>query len=90
LREHAKYIEHKFRITRGRDIKPARVEEVLSDLEELGARLEKMHEAEEALGYIETISIQCEAALMFYDDKDNPARYLETLKNKVLPLLKSI
>jgi hypothetical protein len=88
VREHAGYVEHKFRINRGRDIKPARVEDILDDLKSLGSQLEKLDDADEALSYIETISFQCEAAIMFYDDKDNPARYLETLKKKVLPLLK--
>ena len=90
LRIHASYIDRKFKLKKGRDIKPPQVEEILNDLKDCSTQLEAMNNVDDAIIYIDTISFQCEAALMFYDDKDNPARYLETLKTKVLPLLKDI
>ena len=89
-RKRADYIERLLDSKQGRYITPGYIESILTEINDFKNLLQSIDEIDAVTNSLEALSFQCEAALIFCDDKNDPASYLETIKKKILPLLKSI
>ncbi len=91
LQNWAEYIAHKVEAGIADDIKPEYLQQIIEKIQEVeNISRPSPHLMPANLETLIAIKRQCYGARMFYFDKNDPANYIATLEDGILPLLQTL